>query len=101
MKPERWPRINDRYYSPLEREASQRAAFLDKAWGDDEVPGREVRSSLAASNEPGCFLTSPAVRVSHCPSICLTEASGLRIEIFPNTFSSGQPGRFEGNDEDW
>lgn len=36
MKPERWQQIEDIYHDALEREPSQRAAFLQEACGGDE-----------------------------------------------------------------
>ncbi len=46
MKPERWKRIEQLFNSALEREASERAAFLEEACEGDEALLREVRSLL-------------------------------------------------------
>src|SRR5262245_34780791 len=63
MKPERWPQIESLYYAALERDAGQRAAFLDEACAGDEELRREVESLLAAHEQAESFLTSPATEV--------------------------------------
>ena len=45
MKPERWRKIEELYHSALERESSQRAAFLKEACAGDE--GLFSRSPIA------------------------------------------------------
>jgi serine/threonine protein kinase len=61
MKPEQWQKINELYYAALEREASERAALLDEACAGDEELRREVESLLAANEQAGSFLISPAI----------------------------------------
>ncbi len=63
MKPERWQRINELYYSALECEESQRPSFVERACGSDEELRREVEALLAAHNQAGSFLTAPALHV--------------------------------------
>jgi len=62
MTPERWEQIEQLYYAALERDASQRATFLDQACGGDEALRREVESLLASHEQAGslplCFIVS-------------------------------------------
>ncbi len=61
MRAERWRQIEQLFYSALEREPDQRAAFLEQACGGDEALRREVESLLAADEQPWGFLeTAPA-----------------------------------------
>jgi len=64
MTPERWQKVERLCDAALEREASQRAAFLAQACqGDDELR-REVESLLAQEKPAEGFLESPAVKVA-------------------------------------
>src|SRR5215510_2157090 len=64
MESERWRQIESLYYAALERDASQRAAFLIEACpGDDELR-REVESLLAAHEQSEGFLAAPALEVA-------------------------------------
>jgi eukaryotic-like serine/threonine-protein kinase len=63
MKPEQWERTQQLYHAALERDAQERAAWLEHACADDAALRREVESLLAASAEVGDFLLSPALRV--------------------------------------
>jgi len=47
MTPERWRQIDRLYQAALERDATEREAFLDKACAGDEELRREVESLLA------------------------------------------------------
>jgi hypothetical protein len=42
MKPERWKQIEQLYDAALEREASQRTAFLDQACASERELGSEL-----------------------------------------------------------
>ena len=64
MKPERWQKIEEVYHSALERESSQRAAFLKEACAGDEGLFREVRSLLEHEDKVGTFMETPAVEVA-------------------------------------
>ena len=64
MKPERWLQIDQIYHSSLERESSQRAAFLDEACGSDEALRREVQSLLDRREHAKDFLEAPAIEVA-------------------------------------
>ncbi|MGH9846030.1 MAG: protein kinase domain-containing protein, partial [Blastocatellia bacterium] len=63
MKPERWKQIEQIYDAALERDASQRGAFLDQACEGDEKLRREVASLLASDEQAGSFLAAPATEV--------------------------------------
>ena len=63
MTPERWQQVERLYHQALEREASQRAAFLTQACrGDDELRG-EVES-LLAQEDGASLLEKPALEVA-------------------------------------
>jgi hypothetical protein len=46
MTPERWQKIEQLYHSTLEREESQRAAYLRAACAGDDALRQEVESLL-------------------------------------------------------
>ena len=64
MKAERWQTIERLYHSALEREESQRAAFLEQACVGDDSLRSEVESLLAHGEENGSFLETPALEVA-------------------------------------
>src|ERR1700674_5475889 len=64
MKPERWQKIEELYHSALERELSQRAAFLKEACTGDEGLFREVRSLLDHEEKVETFMETPALEVA-------------------------------------
>ena len=60
MTPERWQKVEELFHLSLEREASQRAAFLDEACaGDPDLRGK-VESLLAYDEQESDFLETPA-----------------------------------------
>ena len=61
MNPERWQRIEQLYHAALERAANQRSAFLAEASADDDGLRREVEVLLAANEQAGGFLATPAL----------------------------------------
>jgi serine/threonine protein kinase len=63
MKPERWKQVEALCQAALEREASERAAFLTKAYGTDEALRREVEVVLAHETEARRFMEAPALQV--------------------------------------
>jgi eukaryotic-like serine/threonine-protein kinase len=63
MKPERWQQLDELFHSALEREPEERAAFLDKVCTDDEPLRKHVEALLAAHEEAGSFIESPAMAV--------------------------------------
>ena len=63
MKAERWQQIEKLCHAALEREESQRAAFLEEACGGDETLRREVEHLLAQETKAEDFLETPALEV--------------------------------------
>ena len=64
MTPERWQKVEELFHLSLEREASQRAAFLDEACaGDPDLRGK-VELLLAYDEQESDFLETPASEVS-------------------------------------
>ena len=64
MKPERWRKIEELYHSALERESSQRAAFLKEGCAGDEDLYREVRSLLDHEEKSHTFMETPALEIA-------------------------------------
>src|SRR5262245_2723582 len=64
MESERWRQIESLYYTALERDATERAAFLAEACADDEELRREVESLLAVHEQAEGFLAAPALEVA-------------------------------------
>jgi serine/threonine-protein kinase len=63
MEPERWKQVEALCQAALEREASERAAFLAKACGTDQTLRREVEALLAHETEAQAFMEAPAAHV--------------------------------------
>jgi eukaryotic-like serine/threonine-protein kinase len=64
VEAERWRKIEELYHSALEREGSDRAAFLDEACAGDETLRGEVESLLGQSQATERFLEAPALEVA-------------------------------------
>jgi Tol biopolymer transport system component len=64
MTPERWQKIEQLYHAALEREESQRAAYLHEVCAGDDALRREVESLLAQEKRRDGFLESPAMEVA-------------------------------------
>ncbi|HEY3138889.1 MAG TPA: protein kinase [Blastocatellia bacterium] len=64
MKTERWQQVEKLYHAALEREASQRADFLNKACAGDEDLRRDVESLLAYQDRAENFIELPALEVA-------------------------------------
>jgi eukaryotic-like serine/threonine-protein kinase len=64
MMQERWQQIEQIYHAALEREESQRAAYLHEVCAGDDALRREVESLLAQEKRGDGFLESPAVEVA-------------------------------------
>ena len=60
MTPERWQHIKSLLLSALERDTTQRAAFLAAACAGDPTLRKEVENLLAAHEQAGTFIESPA-----------------------------------------
>ena len=63
MTPERWREIERLYDAALDRDAVERAAFLNEACGSDEVLRREVESLFVYETRAKDFIEAPAARV--------------------------------------
>ena len=64
MKSKRWKQVNDLFHLAIERAPGERAAFLDKACGDDEELRREVESLLSSYERAEDFIELPAFEVA-------------------------------------
>jgi Tol biopolymer transport system component/predicted Ser/Thr protein kinase len=63
MTPERWRQVEELYQVALQREASQRAAFLQQACAGDEEMQREIESLLAHAEPAERFMEAPGMAV--------------------------------------
>jgi serine/threonine protein kinase len=63
MDAERWQNVERLYHATLEREESQRAAFLTRACGGDEAMRREVESLISYGNRSGRFIEGSAFEI--------------------------------------
>jgi eukaryotic-like serine/threonine-protein kinase len=61
MEPERWKQVEQLCQAALEREESERAAFLKGACADDEALRREVETLLAHERQAENFMEAPAL----------------------------------------
>src|SRR5580704_6828885 len=68
MEQKRWRQIEQLYHSVLERDSSQRHAFLNEACGDDEALRREIELLLAHDTSRECLLDRPAVEFMGDPT---------------------------------
>ena len=75
MTPERWKQVNSLFHEALERNAADRAAFLQNATAGDRELRREVESLLASHNSAGEFMEVPAYGVA--PELMFDEAADL------------------------
>ena len=64
MKTERWQQVEKLYYAALERELTERAAFLAQACAGDEELHGEVKSLLAVHEQAEGFLATPALEIA-------------------------------------
>ena len=64
MTQERWQRVDKVYHAALERQGTERAAFLDTAREGDDALRREVDSLLACDEEAQSFLAKSAMDVA-------------------------------------
>ena len=63
MTPEHWQEIEKLYHSALERDPSQRQAFLRDACAGDEALRREVELLLAHKDQARSFIEAPALEM--------------------------------------
>jgi serine/threonine protein kinase len=64
VKTERWQQVEQLYHSTLEKEVSERAAFLAEACAGDEGLRCEVESLLGYEEQAENFIESPALEVA-------------------------------------
>src|SRR5947209_19868136 len=64
MNPERWQQASRILESVFERDPDRRAAYLDEVCANDAELRREVESFLAASEQAGSLLDSPAMQMA-------------------------------------
>ncbi|HKQ76103.1 MAG TPA: protein kinase [Blastocatellia bacterium] len=87
MKAERWQRIEELFQAALGREGAERAAWLAAACaGDDGLRG-EVESLLAALDEAGSFMETPAAE-SAVSTLTDARATQLTTAVGPSGSAS-------------
>ena len=64
MKPDRWQKIDELFEAVLERQPHERAAFLDKACGDDQQLRREIEKLLRIDEQATEFIQSNVFEVA-------------------------------------
>jgi eukaryotic-like serine/threonine-protein kinase len=64
MKPERWKQVDELLEAALERPATERASFLDRACAGDEELRGELESLLISDGQAEAFIESPPARVA-------------------------------------
>jgi eukaryotic-like serine/threonine-protein kinase len=74
---QRWREIESLFHAALERELTERAAFLDEVCSTDPSLRQEVESLLAANESAEGFLDSPPLRWDQSVSTTLGTASQL------------------------
>ncbi|HKX29959.1 MAG TPA: protein kinase, partial [Blastocatellia bacterium] len=77
MNPERWKHVERLYYSALERDEDQRAAFLTTACAGDDALRREVESLLAHQSPAKNMLESPVMEIA--AKVCAGEQADSLI----------------------
>src|SRR5262245_21377125 len=65
---DRWTAVKRIHQSALDKNPSERAAFVDESCGDDETLRREVQSLLTYATDAESFLERPAVDIATAPS---------------------------------
>ncbi|HKR21100.1 MAG TPA: hypothetical protein VJS17_00845, partial [Pyrinomonadaceae bacterium] len=64
MKPDRWQRVDELFEAALERDSQDRAAFIEKACGDDQQLRREVEKMLRIDEQATEFIQTDAFAVA-------------------------------------
>src|SRR3974390_3009238 len=64
MEPERWQKVEELYHAALEREESERAAFLEEACAGDPALRDEVESLLAYQTRAENFIEAPVLELA-------------------------------------
>ena len=63
MRSESWQQLDRLLHSALERQRSERAAFLDEACAGDQTLHKQIEELLAAQDEAGNLIEQPAIDV--------------------------------------
>jgi serine/threonine protein kinase len=81
---DRWTAVKRIHQSALDRDASERAAFVDESCGGDETLRREVHSLLRYATEAESFLERPAADIAPTPPSESHEATlvGRRVSHY-------------------
>ncbi len=64
MNSDRWQRINEIYYSALERNTAERGLFLAECCAGDDALQQEINSLLESNDEAGDFMNASALEVA-------------------------------------
>ena len=64
---DRWTAVKRIHQSALDKDPSERAAFVDESCGDDETLRREVQSLLTYATDAESFLERPPVPLPERP----------------------------------
>ena len=86
MDAERWRTIEQLYHAALEREVSERPAFVEQACTGDEELRRKVEALLARDKQAEKFLQSPALAI----------AAKALAQNLPTPGAPGEAGRLVG-----
>src|SRR4030095_14742233 len=75
MTPEQWHRVKEVFEAALERDSSQRAAFLDEACGGDAALRREVESLIDFNEKEKSFMSLSVIAAA--PSLLNKQVDSL------------------------
>ena len=76
MTPDQWHRVKEVFEAALERDSSQRAAFLDEACAGDVALRREVESLIDSYEKEKSFMSLPVIAAA-APSLFVAQAESL------------------------
>ena len=82
MDQKRWGQIKEIYDRALDLSSDERESFLVEACDDDDDLRREVESLLAAHDDAGTFLQSPAVEVAALEIVAIEQRTGSKARNF-------------------
>lgn len=80
MKADRWRQVEQLYDAAIELPVAERAKFVDEVCGDDDDLRRELLTLLAAEQEVGDFMESPALNIA--ARVVAQERSSIRQSSF-------------------
>jgi tetratricopeptide (TPR) repeat protein len=91
MDPDRWRQIEQLYHQALEKDASERARFLDQACSSDPSLRQEIESLLAVTDDADGYLKAAIREATPQPS----GASAAHKPVPEGSFSTRKLGRYE------